>query len=81
MNLFKEKEPAYIQLPPRDLANKIVTVYDTLVSQDVWKITRISFPSSSISWSSDGVIIVVKSNPLKDLQFWEQIFKAFSRSG
>ena len=40
MNLFKEKEPAYIQLPPRALANRIVTVYDTLVSQDGWKVKQ-----------------------------------------
>ena len=40
MNLFKEKEPGYIQLPPRSLANQIVKVYDNLVSQDVWKVRQ-----------------------------------------
>ena len=40
MSLFKEKESGYIQLPPRALANRIVAVYDALVSQDGWKVKQ-----------------------------------------
>ena len=33
-------EPGYAQLPPRDSANRVVAVYDALVSQDGWKVKR-----------------------------------------
>ena len=37
MSLFKEREPSYTQLPPRNLAKRVATVYDALASQDSWK--------------------------------------------
>mgnify|MGYP000515174534 CR=1 FL=1 len=40
MSVFKEKEPQYAQLQPRELANKIASVYDNLASQDAWKVRQ-----------------------------------------
>ena len=37
MNLFKEKAPERVQPPPRSLANRVVAIYDALVSQDGWR--------------------------------------------
>ena len=34
MSLFKEKEPGYAQLPPRQLSMKTASAYDAFVSQD-----------------------------------------------
>ena len=40
MSAFKEKEPGYAQPPPRGLANKAASVYDSLASQDAWRVRQ-----------------------------------------
>ena len=39
-NLFKEKVPNHSQLAARDLATRLVTVYDDLVSKDSYTVRR-----------------------------------------
>ena len=40
LSLFKEKTPEYAQLPARDLATKVVEIYDDLVSKDSYAVRK-----------------------------------------